>query len=150
MEPLRGSSCHLTVLGNNRFTEECLTRTRTEVAKILIADDIEGVRRMLAQTLEDEHRVIQADNGLEAVRLAEVENPDVVILDLDMPVMDGVEAARQLKQKFAHLKIIAMTGQHSSENARLVKEICDAFLEKPFRVAELRETVRLCLTTNHS
>jgi two-component system response regulator ResD len=115
------------------------------VAKILIADDIEGVRRMLTQTLEDEHRVIQADNGLEAVRLAEVEAPDVVILDLDMPVMDGVEAARQMKQKFSHLKIIAMTGQHGSENARLVKEICDAFLEKPFRVSELRDAVKAVL-----
>jgi CheY-like chemotaxis protein len=115
------------------------------VAKILIADDIEGVRRMLTQTLEDEHCVLQAPNGLEAVRLAEVENPDIVILDLDMPVMDGVEAARQIKQKFPHLKIVAMTGQPSSENAHSVKEICDAFLEKPFRVVELRETVKTIL-----
>lgn len=100
---------------------------------------------MLAQTLEDEHRVLQAHNGLEAVRLAENENPELVILDLDMPVMDGVEAARQIKQKFPLLKIIAMTGQPNSENSRLVKEICDAFLEKPFRVVELRETVKTIL-----
>lgn len=115
------------------------------MAKILIADDIEGVRRMLTQTLEDEHQVMQANNGLEAVRLAAVENPDVVILDLDMPVMDGVEAARQLKEQAPEIKIIAMTGQHNSENARLVKEICDAFLEKPFRVTELRETLKALL-----
>lgn len=120
------------------------------MAKILIADDIEGVRRMLTQTLEDEHRVIQADNGLEAVRLSEAENPDIVILDLDMPVMDGVEAARQIKQKFTHIKVIAMTGQHKSENAQMVKEICDAFLEKPFRVTELRETLNHFLVGSHS
>jgi CheY-like chemotaxis protein len=119
-----------------------LTRTRTEVAKILIADDIEGVRRMLTQTLEDEHRIIQADNGLEAVRLAESESPDIVILDLDMPVMDGVEAARQIKQNFSHIKIVAMSGQYKSENTRLVKEICDAFLEKPFRESELRDVIK--------
>jgi CheY-like chemotaxis protein len=117
------------------------------VAKILIADDIEGVRRMLTQTLEDEHQIIQANNGLEAVRRAEGENPAIVILDLDMPVMDGVEAARQIKQRVSHIKIIAMTGQHNSENARLVKEICDAFLEKPFRVTELRETVKALLSS---
>lgn len=115
------------------------------MAKILIADDIEGVRRMLTQTLEDEHLVLQAHNGLEAVRLAEVENPELVILDLDMPVMDGVEAARQIKQKFPHLKVMAMTGQPSSENAHSVKGICDAFLEKPFRVVELREIVKTLL-----
>ena len=115
------------------------------MAKILIADDIEGVRRMLTQTLEDEHRVVQAHNGLEAVRLAATENPDVVILDLDMPVMDGVEAMRQIKQNFSTIKVIAMTGQPKSENARSVQELCDAFLEKPFRVAELRETVKTLL-----
>ncbi len=117
------------------------------MAKILIADDIEGVRRMLAQTLEDEHCVFQAHNGLEAVRLAEVENPDIVILDLDMPVMDGVEAARQIKEKFPHLKVVAMTGQPGSENAHSVKALCDAFLEKPFRVVELRETVKAVLNS---
>lgn len=115
------------------------------MAKILIADDIEGVRRMLTQTLEDEHQVMQANNGLEAVRLVAVENPNIVILDLDMPVMDGVEAARQIKEQVPHIKIIAMTGQHNSENARLVKELCDAFLEKPFRVTELRETIKMLL-----
>jgi len=112
------------------------------VAKILIADDIEGVRRMLTQTLEDEHLVLQANNGLEAVRLSEIESPEIVILDLDMPVMDGVEAARQIRLKFPHLKIIAMTGQPTSENAHSVRTICDAFLEKPFRVTELREVVK--------
>jgi CheY-like chemotaxis protein len=117
------------------------------VAKILIADDIEGVRRMLTQTLEDEHLVFQANNGLEAVRLSEIESPDIVILDLDMPVMDGVEAARQIKDKFPRLKIIAMTGQPHSENAHLVRAICDAFIEKPFRVVELREMVKSLLET---
>lgn len=116
------------------------------MAKILIADDIEGVRRMLTQTLEDEHQIVQANNGLEAVRLAQAESPEIVILDLDMPIMDGVEAARQIKQQAPAIKIIAMTGQHNSENARLVKEICDAFLEKPFRVTELRETVKSLLS----
>jgi two-component system autoinducer 1 sensor kinase/phosphatase LuxN len=117
------------------------------VAKILIADDIEGVRRMLTQTLEDEHLVLQANNGLEAVRLAEIENPDIVMLDLDMPVMDGVEAARHIKLKFPHLKVMAMTGQPNSDNAHSVRAICDAFLEKPFRVADLREIVKMLLET---
>jgi two-component system, response regulator YesN len=100
---------------------------------------------MLTQTLEDEHNIVQAHNGLEAVHLAQLESPDIIILDLDMPIMDGVEAARQIKACVPGSKIIAMTGQHGSENARLVKEICDAFLEKPFRVTELREAIKTLL-----
>lgn len=114
------------------------------MAKILIADDIEAVRRMLAQALEDDHHVTQAANGLEALRLAEAEHPDVIVLDLDMPVMDGVEAARRIKEnpQLADIKVLAMTGQHNSENSRSIQTLCDAFMEKPFRVTELREAVR--------
>lgn len=114
------------------------------MAKVLIADDVEGVRRMLARALEDEHTLFEAENGLEAVRLAEAERPDIVILDLDMPVMDGVEAARRIKEQpaLAHVKVLAMTGQWNSENSRLIQGLCDAFMAKPFRVAELREAVK--------
>jgi CheY-like chemotaxis protein len=114
------------------------------VAKVLIADDVEGVRRMLVRALEDEHSLSEAENGLEAVRLAESERPDVIILDLDMPVMNGVEAARRIKENpgLVGVKVLAMTGQHNSENSRLIQGLCDAFMEKPFRVAELREAVK--------
>jgi two-component system cell cycle response regulator DivK len=114
------------------------------VTKVLIVDDIEGVRRMLIHALEDDYSVSQAANGLEALRLAEAEHPDVIVMDLDMPIMDGVEAARRIKASphLAGVKLIAITGQRNSENSRLVQDSCDAFMEKPFRVAELRETVK--------
>jgi CheY-like chemotaxis protein len=98
---------------------------------------------MLIHALEDDHSVSQAANGLEALRLAEAEHPDVIVMDLDMPVMDGVEAARRIKAtpRLADIKVLAMTGQRNSENSRLVRDSCDAFMEKPFRVSELRELV---------
>jgi CheY-like chemotaxis protein len=113
------------------------------MAKVLVVDDIAGVRRMLTHALEDDHSVSQAANGLEALRLAEVEHPDVIIMDLDMPVMDGVEATRRLKAdpRLSDIKVLAITGQRQSENSRLVQDSCDAFMEKPFRVAELRELI---------
>ena len=66
------------------------------MTKVLIVDDLEGVRRMLVYALEDDYIIVQAANGLEAITVAENEQPDIIVMDLDMPVMDGVEATRQI------------------------------------------------------
>jgi CheY-like chemotaxis protein len=114
------------------------------VTKVLIVDDLEGVRRMLIYALEDDYSVIQASNGLEAIELAHIVHPDVIVMDLDMPVMDGVEATRQIKSNpsLADIKVLAVTGQNNSEKSRLIKDDCDAFIEKPFHVDELVEAVK--------
>jgi CheY-like chemotaxis protein len=110
----------------------------------LIVDDLEGVRRMLIYALEDDYNVTQASNGLEAIELAQTVHPDVIVMDLDMPVMDGVEATRHIKSNpsLADIKVLAVTGQNNSEKSRLIKDNCDAFIEKPFQVDELVEAVR--------
>jgi CheY-like chemotaxis protein len=117
---------------------------RCQVTKILIVDDLEGVRRMLIYALEDDYNVLQASNGLEAIELAHNLHPDVIVMDLDMPVMDGVEATSQIKStpSLADIKVLAVTGQNDSEKSRLVKDECDAFIEKPFHVDELVEAVK--------
>jgi CheY-like chemotaxis protein len=114
------------------------------VTKVLIVDDLEGVRRMLVYALEDDYEVRQASNGLEALAVAALERPAVIVMDLDMPVMDGVEATRRLKNDpaLAGIKVLAVSGQHNSEKARLIQDDADAFIEKPFEVAELIEAVR--------
>ena len=114
------------------------------MTKVLIVDDVEGVRRMLSYALEDDYNITQASNGLEALQLAEVENPDVIVMDLDMPVMDGVEATRRIKSNphLSHIKVLAVSGQNNSEKSRLVKDACDAFIEKPFDVSDLVEAVK--------
>jgi CheY-like chemotaxis protein len=114
------------------------------VTKVLVVDDLEAVRRMLIYALEDDYNVSQAANGLEALLLAETEHPDVIVMDLDMPVMDGVEATRRLKSnpQLAHIKVLAVSGQNNSEKSRLVKDNCDAFIEKPFEVSDLVEAVK--------
>ncbi len=113
------------------------------MAKVLVVDDADSVRLMLIRALEDEHTVSQAANGFEALRIAEAEHPEVIVMDLDMPVMDGVEATRRIKSSphLAGIKVLAITGQKNSENSRLIRASCDAFMEKPFRLAELREIV---------
>ncbi len=99
---------------------------------------------MLIYALEDDYNVTQASNGLEAIELAHSIHPDVIVMDLDMPVMDGVEATRQIKSNpsLADIKVLAITGQNNSENSRLIKDNCDAFIEKPFQVDELVEAVK--------
>jgi CheY-like chemotaxis protein len=107
-------------------------------------DDLEGVRRMLIYALEDDYNVLQASNGLEAIELAHSLHPDVIVMDLDMPVMDGAEATRQIKSNpsLADIKVLAVTGQNDSEKSRLIKDDCDEFIEKPFQVDELVEAVK--------
>jgi len=114
------------------------------VTKVLIVDDLEGVRRMLIYALEDDYNVLQASNGLEAIELAHSSHPDVIVMDLDMPVMDGAEATRQIKSNpsLADIKVLAVTGQNDSEKSRLIKDDCDEFIEKPFQVDELVEAVK--------
>lgn len=101
--------------------------------------------------LDDVHQVSQATNGQEAVRLAEAERPDVIIMDLDMPVMDGVEATRLIKNNpnLSGVRVVAITGQRHSERSRQIRDWCDAFIEKPFRLTELRETVEQLLVETH-
>jgi CheY-like chemotaxis protein len=107
-------------------------------------DDLEGLRRMLIYALEDDYNVTQASNGLEAIELAHSLRPDVIVMDLDMPVMDGAEATRQIKSNpsLAGIKVLAVTGQYNTEKSRLIKDDCDAFIEKPFEVDELVEAVK--------
>ena len=114
------------------------------MTKVLIVDDIEGVRRMLTWALEDDYSVLLACNGLEAVQMAERDHPDVILMDLDMPVMDGVEASRRIKAnpELANIRILAVTGVYNSEKSRLVLESCDAFIEKPYEIPDLVSAVR--------
>ena len=114
------------------------------MTKVLIVDDLEGVRRMLLYALEDDYTVSQACNGQEALTVAAAEQPDVIVMDLDMPIMDGVEATRRLKAHpdLSSIKVLAVSGQHDSEKARLVKDEADAFIEKPFEIAALVAAVR--------
>ncbi|MGH9799709.1 MAG: response regulator [Blastocatellia bacterium] len=114
------------------------------MTKVLIVDDLEGVRRMLVYALEDDYTISQAANGLEAISVAQTEQPDIIVMDLDMPVMDGVEATRQIKShpQLSGIKVLAVSGQHNSEKSRLIRDAADAFIEKPFEVSDLVEAVR--------
>lgn len=86
---------------------------------ILVADDTDDIRLMIRVMLENKgHRVVEAADGREAVELATREHPDVILMDLSMPVMDGIEATRRLsgQPETSDMPIIAVTA-HSADSA---------------------------------
>ena len=86
--------------------------------KILVVDDFERFRQIICLTLQqrDEFQIIgQASNGLEAVRLAEALQPDLVLLDIGLPLLDGIEAGRQIRKLSPNSKILYLTHEPSSD-----------------------------------
>ena len=112
--------------------------------KVLLVDDVDAVRRDLRTvlTLSGEIDIAgEAANGSEAVRLIESLRPDVVLMDMEMPVMDGYEATRQIKTRFS-CKVIALT-VHDYESAREKAKASgvDAFLVKGAPVKTIVQTI---------
>jgi two-component system cell cycle response regulator DivK len=104
-------------------------------SRILLVDDFEDNRAMYAEYLSYlGYAVEQASSGEEAIHLAERLKPDLVVMDLSLPVMDGWEATRRLKasERTRHIPVIALTGHALAAHSRRAKEAgCDAFLTKP-------------------
>ncbi len=118
---------------------------------ILIADDLQSNRELIAAFFAGMPMgIIEAENGQEAVSLAEHHKPDIILMDIRMPVMDGYEAARQLKgnEKLRHIPVIATTASALSEDTEKIMQdgLFDGFIAKPVRKSDLfRELNRLVL-----
>jgi CheY-like chemotaxis protein len=116
---------------------------------ILVVDDYADAREMYSEYLEfSGFRTAQARNGAEALEQAFELSPDVILMDLSLPVMDGWEATRRLKKdpRTRTIPVVALTGhalEGHSESARDAG--CDAFLAKPCLPDELVEHVKQIL-----
>ena len=109
-------------------------------ATILVADDVALNRALLAGYFEGTaHKLITAANGLEAVEQAAKHRPDVILMDMRMPELDGYETTRRLKANAAlkHIPVIAVTASSFREEEARARRICDGFIRKPFNRAEL-------------
>lgn len=107
--------------------------------KILIVDDEDSIRALIRRILENEkYEVIEAVNGQEAIEFAKKENPDVILLDMKMPVMNGLEACRRLKkdEKTKNIPIIAVTAFNENKKDAVEAGI-DDFVNKPFDMVEV-------------
>jgi two-component system, cell cycle response regulator DivK len=119
--------------------------------KILIVEDVDFNRDLLTQLLEDEFVVIAATDGQAGIAIAERERPDLILMDLSLPVIDGWEATRRLKSH-AELKtipVIALTAHAmQGDEAKARACGCDDFLTKPIDEVLLFQLLNQYLGTN--
>lgn len=119
-------------------------------ANILIADDYEDNRELLRVMLEMYgHRVREARNGRECLQMARHEPPDLFLIDLSMPVLDGWSTLKELRADEAMRAIpcIAVTAFADVDYERALSSGFDAYLTKPFRSKDLIATVERLLAT---
>lgn len=118
------------------------------MSKILIVDDQLGVRRLLFETFrEDHHEVEMAANGEDAVLLLQAFKPELILMDMKMPGINGIETLRQVRALDQQVGVIMMTAYGDAQNMEQAKELGILhYLGKPFDLFELRERVREILT----
>ena len=127
----------------NSRTIRVSTKTNTDDMKlILVAEDEDSNFELVRIVLAKRYRLIRAKNGIEAVTFSEDEKPDLILMDIRMPDMNGLDATRIIKEVNHDVPIIALSAYAFDENIREAKNAgCDGFLAKPFRVEDLIEVV---------
>ena len=115
-----------------------------ENKKILIVDDEPEMTEELKEILESEnYKVIVAHNGIEALEFFSKELFDLILLDIKMPKMDGVETYRKMKQVKPMTPIIIITGSFARKNAeRVIREGASDVVYKPFDVEKLFNIIK--------
>ena len=119
------------------------------MSKILIVDDEANIRQLVKYNLEKEsYQVLEAEDGLQGIRLAKTEKPDLMLLDLMLPQMDGLEVCRSLKGNpaTAALPIIMLTAKSEEIDKVIGLELgADDYMTKPFSPRELVARVKAVL-----
>jgi CheY-like chemotaxis protein len=134
---------------NTRITTNSRTirvSTRTDVQNaplILVAEDEDNNYELVKVVLSKRYRLLRAHNGIEAVTLCEDEHPDLILMDIRMPDMNGLDATRIIKEVNREIPIIALSAYAFDENIKEAKEAgCNDFMAKPFRVEDLLDKIQ--------
>jgi len=102
--------------------------------RILVVEDQELNMDLLVQLLEDKYEILTATDGAAGIKLAERERPDLILMDLSLPVVDGWEATRRIKanDNLKHIPVIALTAHAMVGDAERARACgCDDYLPKP-------------------
>ena len=112
---------------------------------ILVVEDNEELLQLMVRLLKREYNVHTAENGQEAVTVLDNEDIDLIVSDVMMPVMDGIEFCRYVKNKLelSHIPVILLTAKNKEEDRAEAYEVgADAFISKPFNLAVLHARIR--------
>lgn len=121
---------------------------------VLVVEDYDDSRYMMGRLLEmSGYRVLEAANGREAVQIAERECPDVVLMDLQMPVLDGFTATSLIRriESICDVPVIAVSAQSTDDFISAAERVgCDRFVSKPVDFDLLLEIIRECTERDHA
>jgi len=107
--------------------------------RVIVADDEKYIRWIISETIKESCDVIEAENGRECLAKFESEEPDLVVLDLRMPGMDGLEVLEAIREKDSDLPVIMITAHGTIETAiEAMKRGAYDFITKPFDIDELK------------
>jgi CheY-like chemotaxis protein len=119
------------------------------MSKILLIEDNEMNRDMLSRRLERKgHEVLIAIDGLQGIKLAQSQNPDLILMDMSLPVLDGWEATKQLKAapQTSAIPIIALTAHAmAGDREKCLQVGCDDYDIKPVEFPRLLEKIQMLL-----
>lgn len=121
--------------------------------KILIIDDDPGIRMLLSKFLQKEgYEIILGEDGLEGVELAKKHQPDLILLDVVMPRMDGLTAARLIKfyKPLSNVPIVFLTAKDAEKEIELAQEVrAEVYITKPFDVRQVIQIVKEIAQTSN-
>lgn len=116
---------------------------KNRMRQILIAEDEDSNYELLKNVLAKRYRLLRARNGIEAVTLNEEEKPDLILMDIRMPDMNGLDATRIIKEVSCNTPIIVLSAYAFDDNIRDAKTAgCDEFIAKPLQIEELTDTIK--------
>ena len=120
-------------------------RSAAQRPLVLVVDDDRTLRRLCETTLRGEYRVVLAGDGEEALRLVYEHRPELILLDISMPVMDGWETCRRIRQ-LCDTPVIMLTAREADDDVvRGLDAGADDYVTKPFHPAQLRARIRAVL-----
>ena len=117
---------------------------------ILVVDDEPGIRTMMQFELSQQgHRVLIADSGVTALEVLKAEKVDLILTDMRMPVMDGLDLVIQVRKSFPKLPIILMTGFVEDRVQKVMDYNLSGTLNKPFTIDQLSELISKTLSVSN-
>jgi CheY-like chemotaxis protein len=130
--------------------EQGETVTRQTEATVLLVEDTEDNRHMMRRLLEmSGYRVVEATNGREAVEVASLEQPQIILMDLSLPLIDGLAATRRIRSLpgLCNVPIVAVSAHDTADfHSDALDAGCDAYITKPIDYPQLEDIVNRLLS----